>query len=318
MPDSNALGGHFNAVFISPHLDDAVLSCGGTIAQLAASGRVLVLNVFTHYPSSYRKGAINAGEQRYDEEREAARCLGYQSVNLGETDAIFRETTRGSAGRLFRAPATADIAGIGALRARITGCLDGIEYDRLYIPMGIGWHVDHLLCHLATRPLLDQPNVFLYEDAPYCLIPNATRYRVHELGIPPATAALAAPTVAGLTGDWRTTRRWYLSTPPVAGITSYPVRAAANVVVGGYLGWLMARHIRRSGTKDVPLGAWINDISATFDRKISACYLYASQIGGFFFDRNDCIRQFTRYSETLGSPPHRYERFWQLKAATER
>ena len=126
MPDSNALDGRFKAVFISPHLDDAVLSCGGTIAQLAASGRVLVLNVFTHYPSSYRKGAINAGEQRYDEEREAARCLGYQSVNLGETDAIFRETTRGSAGRLFRAPAAGDLAGVRALRTRITGCPAGL------------------------------------------------------------------------------------------------------------------------------------------------------------------------------------------------
>ena len=35
-------------IFISPHLDDAVLSCGGGIARLTCSGeRVTVVTIFT-------------------------------------------------------------------------------------------------------------------------------------------------------------------------------------------------------------------------------------------------------------------------------
>ncbi|MGA7800604.1 MAG: PIG-L family deacetylase [Gammaproteobacteria bacterium] len=312
MADRGDPAGRFKAVFISPHLDDAVLACGGTIAQLAASDPVLVVNVFTQYPSRFHKGAINAGRERYAEERNAARFLGYRSVNLGETDAIFRKTTRGSAGRLFRPPEPPDIARIGNLSTRIGECLAGIEYETLYVPMGIGWHVDHMLCHLATRQYLGRPNVFLYEDAPYCLVPNATRYRVHELGRAPADTGLAPPSFAGLLSDWRVTSRSYLGTAPVASIRPYPLRLAANMVVAGYLGRLMARHLRTPDGPKYRLGALAHDVSEAFDRKISACYLYESQINDFFFDRSDCAGRYSRYSETLGKPGRQYERFWEL------
>ncbi|MEJ2646623.1 MAG: PIG-L family deacetylase [Gammaproteobacteria bacterium] len=314
MPDDIELPGRFKAVFISPHLDDAVLSCGGTLAQLAASDPVLVVNVFTHYPNRYHRGAINAGQERHAEERNAARYLGYRSLNLGETDAIFRKTTRGSARRLFLPPRLGDIDSLGKLSARIEECLSGIEYETLYLPMGIGWHVDHMLCHLATRHYLGRPNVLLYEDAPYCLVPNAARYRVHELGRAPGGADLVPPSLAGLFGDWLVTSRSYLSTAPVASIRPYPLRLAANMVVAGYLGQLMARHLRPSSDgRRYRLEALSRDVTATFDRKISACYLYESQINEFFFDRSDFVERYSRYSETLGKPRRQYERFWQMR-----
>ena len=46
---------HYNAVFISPHIDDAIFSCGGTIAQLAHQGNVLILNIFTGFSSEINK-----------------------------------------------------------------------------------------------------------------------------------------------------------------------------------------------------------------------------------------------------------------------
>ena len=39
----------YRAVIISPHLDDAVFSCGGLILKLKSEGPILVINIFTKY-----------------------------------------------------------------------------------------------------------------------------------------------------------------------------------------------------------------------------------------------------------------------------
>ena len=44
----------YRAVIVSPHLDDAVFSCGGAIAQMVTEGPVLVLNIFTRYLSEVK------------------------------------------------------------------------------------------------------------------------------------------------------------------------------------------------------------------------------------------------------------------------
>ena len=313
MAEAANLTDHFKAVFISPHLDDAVFACGGTIARLAANNPVLVVNVFTGYPTDFSKGAIKVGQERYMEEREAAQFLGYQSLNLGETDAIFRPATGGSPGRLFRPLRATDIARIAPLGRRIDTLLAELYYEQLYVPMAIGWHVDHLLCHLATRHHLSERGVFLYEDAPYCLIPNATRYRAHEVGRP----TLEAPSRKSLLGDWRATSSAYLSTTPVAGIRPLPLRLAANVVVAAFLGRLLWEHLPPSAIDGKPeLRPVLTDISDTFERKIAACYLYESQVNEFFSDRSDCIARYTRYAEILGGAGQQYERFWTCAAPT--
>lgn len=313
MTEATELTGPFKAVFISPHLDDAVFSCGGTLARLAADGAVLVVNVFTGYPTDFSKGAIKVSQDRYLEERTAAQFLGYRSLNLGETDAIFRPSTAGAPGRLFRPPKGTDIALIDTLTGRIDALLARLRYEQLYLPMGIGWHVDHIICHLATRHHLGEQNVFLYEDAPYCLIPNATRYRAPEIGSP----ALEAPSRKSLPGDWRATASAYLSTAPVAGIRPLPLRLAARLVVGAFLGRLLWQHLPSTHHDGAPqLRPVVRDISDDFERKIAACYLYESQVREFFADRADCIARYTRYAETLGAAGHQYERFWTWTSPT--
>lgn len=310
MRGSSKPAGSFGAVFVSPHLDDAVLACGGTIAQLATTSRVLVVNVFTHYPSQFERRTIRVGPERYQEECDAAKFLGYESINMGETDAIFRSTTDGSPGRLFRPPTGSDLADIGRLGARLDAVLAGIHFDALYIPMGIGWHVDHMLCHLATRRYLTRPDVLLYEDAPYCLIPNATRYRVHELGQPSTTPPLPVPARGNLPRDWWTTSLDYVRSAPIVRIQPLALRLVASMVVTGYIGRLMARHLPGSQRPEARLDPVLRDVSETFERKISACYLYESQIKEFFLDRYDCMERYQHYSESLGPGKRQRERFW--------
>ena len=68
----------YRAVVISPHLDDAVFSCGGAIAAMVEEGPVLVLNLFTGYLSTMKIHGAVLGEERYQEERDAARFLGFE------------------------------------------------------------------------------------------------------------------------------------------------------------------------------------------------------------------------------------------------
>ena len=71
------------AVFLSPHLDAAIFSCGGTIARLRGEGPVLILNVFTHFPRAGKKFSIYIDDERHLEEAEAAGALATGIVALG-------------------------------------------------------------------------------------------------------------------------------------------------------------------------------------------------------------------------------------------
>src|SRR5262245_12638318 len=99
----------YRAVFLSPHLDDAVFSSGGMIAKLASEGRVLVLNVFSRYPAEVNRGPVVITQQRYEEEAGAASLLGFRSDCLDEVDAALRHDAYRSPANLFRAPVADDM-----------------------------------------------------------------------------------------------------------------------------------------------------------------------------------------------------------------
>src|SRR3989338_3952758 len=91
-------------VFISPHLDDAVLSGGGYISFLAGKKqKILIITVF----SDFGQGPINLSARRYMwhcgaltikqfkakriiEDRLAMKTIGTDYLHLGFTDAYFR------------------------------------------------------------------------------------------------------------------------------------------------------------------------------------------------------------------------------------
>lgn len=167
-------------LFLSPHLDDAVLSCASLIGTLVARGRVIVASVFTssapppHSRTALsvmrRCGSPDAGELYADRRREDAevlRSLGAEHAHFGFVDAAFRQR------RLLGRPALRrltrmlpelthryptyrfDIArgrvssGDRAVLADVTE--HAFEMARttgagtLYCPLGVGRHVDHLL-----------------------------------------------------------------------------------------------------------------------------------------------------------------------------
>ena len=157
---------------VSPHLDDAVLSIGASIAAWTAAGsRVVVASVYTTGPAlaeiapSMRKFADY--ETRRAEDAEACAVVGAEVVRLDQIERAFRKPYL-SGWSFFATPG--DRSGFTTL-AKVTAALDSLAElapDRILVPLGIGNHVDHVETLIAAtnwasaRGWLDR--VSFYED----------------------------------------------------------------------------------------------------------------------------------------------------------
>jgi LmbE family N-acetylglucosaminyl deacetylase len=206
-------------VVISPHLDDAVLSLGGTIASAAASGvRTLVVTVFANDPHEdgpagtwdERCGfatAAQAAAVRRAEDRRACTLLGAEPVWLPFADSDH--------------PLDATPEDIhAALRSVVD------ESDVVLVP---GWplrHPDHAL--LADALLTQDPlaaTVGVYVEQPYAVSPPLRRPYVDRPGATPPAGGISPR--AGERLDrvlWRTSRHgaaaWQLKQHAIAAYAS--------------------------------------------------------------------------------------------------
>jgi LmbE family N-acetylglucosaminyl deacetylase len=221
-------GPEHRAVVVSPHLDDAVFSCGGRIAQWVREGPVLVINVFTDFTGAPRRAHAPLGADRAREDAAAAALLGFTAVSLGEKDCVCRSRKYLAPGRLFggvRAPD--DPLDPVKLRDKLERVLSGLAWRELVLPMGIGWHIDHVLAHEATRAFHDDPRTSFYEDAPYAYVPPLTERRLAELGHRPADHGARASRA-----DGRRTAAVLADWTPLAGLRPGLVRRGARWATG--------------------------------------------------------------------------------------
>ena len=166
------------ALAVSPHLDDAVFSAGGTLAQLARSGwRVVMATVFTASVVNAKgfalacqldKGLsaeVDYMALRRDEDFLAARELGIEApVHLPFREAPHRGY--GSAPELF-----ADLRPDDRIESNLADAFEklllDIKPDLILAPQAIGGHVDHVhvvrAFHAAHPPL----PILWWHDFPY-------------------------------------------------------------------------------------------------------------------------------------------------------
>jgi LmbE family N-acetylglucosaminyl deacetylase len=183
-------------LYLSPHLDDAVLSCGGAIHCHAAAGDVV--RVITFFAGEAEAGAELspfAQEQhrhwgnhpspmtlRRAEDQAALIQLGAEGQYLDYQDAVYRTDPEGQwiyvdldtlFGRLQPADPLAE-DGAQRLSEHVSDLVPPDDDLTLYAPLGVGRHVDHQIIHAAGRRLLDQGyRVAFYEDYPYAEIAGA-------------------------------------------------------------------------------------------------------------------------------------------------
>jgi LmbE family N-acetylglucosaminyl deacetylase len=169
--------GGYEHVYLSPHLDDAVLSCGGAIAAASAQGeRTLVVTICSAVPSPrIERAAMGASpvpeylcmSRRLAEDSQALDLLGVDYYRAGELDAVFR---RPEAYAPPRFP-VGEVAPSDPLEDGVRHLLQSLFVTfpnaTVHAPLGIGNHVDHVCVSDAARALGGQQELLFYEDFPY-------------------------------------------------------------------------------------------------------------------------------------------------------
>lgn len=205
-----ALTAPYAHIVLSPHLDDAALSCGGRIAALAAAGEpVLVVNICSGSPpadavfspfaeATHARWGLPAAEAvrlRLAEDETALETLGADSYQLDLLDAIYRmPAAYVDDATLFGAVAPDDPLP-AALLERLAALVARYPAAIVYAPLGVGGHVDHQVAHsVAARLARAGTSVAYYEDYPYVAAAGALAVRLAELG----GAALFLPIAMGI------------------------------------------------------------------------------------------------------------------------
>lgn len=180
-------------VILSPHLDDAALSCGALLQALRDRISTLVVSISCGTSRRLRtdgsrsierrKGHVNSRIRRA-EDISAMRWVNADFVHLSFADGIYRRSPLTgkliyrSARERWVSPRIDDMAHVEELYLVLRRlCLD-LGRILLISPMGIGHHVDHQIAgQVAVRLAASAAGAELlfYEDFPYVADPNIGR-----------------------------------------------------------------------------------------------------------------------------------------------
>lgn len=178
------------AIYLSPHFDDAVLSCGGLIRRQVRSGTpVLVVTVFGGEPqhlelspyaaqmlSKWGK-ATHPTTERREEDRRAMGLLGAEYLHLSYPDAIYRlsdDSFLYSSDQELFGPIHPSESTLLSLLAGIVPDLMTSRHETVYAPLAVGNHVDHQLVRDSLLgPQERSSRIVFYEDYPYVDKPGA-------------------------------------------------------------------------------------------------------------------------------------------------
>jgi LmbE family N-acetylglucosaminyl deacetylase len=170
-------------IYLSPHFDDAVLSCGGLIFEHSRQG--LPVEIWTIFAGDAPDGPLSPlalrchidwgipdphtlVAVRREEDQTAAAIVGAETVHFSLPDCIYRLSEQGEP--LYPEEVFAPFHPFDmGLDADIAAVLAGelTEDDILVAPLAIGQHVDHRLARLAAERL--QRPLRYYADIPYVL-----------------------------------------------------------------------------------------------------------------------------------------------------
>jgi LmbE family N-acetylglucosaminyl deacetylase len=170
-------------IFLSPHLDDAVFSCGGLISYLAVKGiKVEIWTVFsdqTEEVSSLTPFAQalhsrwQVGDYPYkarkEEDEQACQLIGARLEHFGFQDCIYRRFPGTN-----EAVITSDDDLLGPIKEGEFELVDQVTEELKYrleepsiwvCPSAMGGHVDHRIVRIAAQKV--RKLLLYYADLPY-------------------------------------------------------------------------------------------------------------------------------------------------------
>lgn len=297
----------YSAVFISPHLDDAVFSCGGKIAALSKLKKVFVFNIFTSFDVDTQDRSVVFGNKRLAEEENASKALNYDFFNLNEKDAYFRGFRKGSIAKVFYPPTSEDLIYLENLKEKIFVTLESIRFDEIYVPLAVGWHIDHYLVHLifndSTNPFKEK--IRFYEDVPYVFFPGARLERFANLQNQPSSIIKNSLSIS----------KAFFHSGMTQNIKKFPWRYLIMPFMAFYFLKLILLH--RKFLEKVQRNHFISQFTlenhncdANIEVKISAVLCYQSQVKEFFINENHLRMNYTNYSNEIDPSFLLIERYW--------
>ncbi len=168
-------------IFLSPHLDDVIYSCGGFIWDLTeSSASVEIWTLFAGDPPA--SGLSNFADQmhqswgltenpvqaRREEDQKACNLLNAIPRYFNYLDCIYRRSPEGvylyeSDQALFAGMDPSEVGLVDEISARLAEEIP--QEVRLVGPLGIGNHVDHEITRKAVNRM--QRSSLFYADYPY-------------------------------------------------------------------------------------------------------------------------------------------------------
>jgi len=184
-------------IFLSPHLDDVALSCGGLVwEQIQAGDSVSIWTICAGDPPSGHLSPFaeslhkrwgtgrEAIEQRRKEDIAACSHLGAAYRHFPIPDCIYRLGTESddhlytSEESLFGELDPREAGLIRTLRAELVSSLP--PESQLICPLSLGGHVDHRLTRAAASGL--ERSIWYYADYPYVLDAWDRLEQLHKQG----------------------------------------------------------------------------------------------------------------------------------------
>ena len=301
----------YRHIYFSPHLDDAILSCAGRIAQQTGAGhQVLVVTVFagsgdgaTRPPPAFAPFQDIPARRR--EDRRALDVVAADHRWLDFPDAIQRHRRYASLVGITAPIAHREAPLRGAVTTEVARICRRWPAARLYFPLAIGNHVDHQITAAAGFTLRSgrrwERDVTFYEDTPYVCIPHLLRQRFELAGIASPPGAAPAITVCAREAH--------------AGLMSLPqfVRHAGPVASGLLYALLTVRFGRaRCGARRrrwIAMQPELTAIDGEFATKVAAVACYESQVAAIYGDQDTMRRRLADCCATDGSNAM-HERYW--------
>ena len=269
-------------LYVSPHADDVVFSCGGAVARDVAAGRRTV--IVTVFSDARRSG-------RVVDDRRSVENLGAEFIAAGLTDASLRGPRYRRLEGLLRPMGEPEHAMVDEVQR----LLESIHSpgSELLLPLGSGGHIDHQICYEAGRRLAGRFHTWFYEDMPYSFCPYSVARRLASLGghdgcERPSRAEEFMTSVAYFVAD-----RW-----------SRP----ADMLRGVRIALAQQRHWRPNGPT-----RWIEkriEIAAFLDAKLKALEPYRLEWQNHFTSIEHWRRSYIDYARSIGSPTV-VERRWR-------
>lgn len=218
----------YDAIYLSPHLDDAALSCGGQIfRQTAVGAAVLVVTLMAGDPPP---GPLSAFAQslhtrwrlptevvaaRRAEDAHACGLLGAEYDHWTIPDCVYRVDV--ADGRplyptwpdVIAGVHVADLALVNTLAQQLAALPDARQ---VIAPLAVGQHADHRVTRLAAEQTFGA-RLSYYEDYPYAaaaealtavLLPGGNEWQVEVIPLGAADLAAKIAAIAAYTSQFST------------------------------------------------------------------------------------------------------------------